>query len=291
MNDVDRLILEAWEKLGPGIMADSDELNRRLARRRLGILTRPVRAWCLALRASDQRITAMDWILTPMHALDLNHPEHPYEPIEHEVTIQTHAIRRYCNPRSFSREDAEDVAKMLGASYRMIQDARKRGIFKERMLSHLGGKPGRPIPLLSNGGKLLDPSAMNYERPHPIWGGAWEFLNREIPSDFEQTVVRRPVFRLMRAKGLGAPLDYSNALTPALSRREREQRIPLTELLEDIDRVAQRTAIPVANEPEHRRPRRLTLCAGSKPARTPALQETSYVLSGVFGTPPALALR
>ena len=34
MNDVDRLILEAWEKLGPKIMADPDELAKRLARRR-----------------------------------------------------------------------------------------------------------------------------------------------------------------------------------------------------------------------------------------------------------------
>jgi hypothetical protein len=50
MNDVTRLVLEAWEKLGPKIMADSDELNRRLARRRKGILTKPVRAWCLGLR-------------------------------------------------------------------------------------------------------------------------------------------------------------------------------------------------------------------------------------------------
>jgi hypothetical protein len=33
--------------------------------------------------------------------MDLMHPEHPYEPIEHEVTIGTHAIRRYCHPVSF----------------------------------------------------------------------------------------------------------------------------------------------------------------------------------------------
>ena len=42
MTDDERLILEAWEKLEPGIMADPDELNRRLARRRMKILTQPV---------------------------------------------------------------------------------------------------------------------------------------------------------------------------------------------------------------------------------------------------------
>jgi hypothetical protein len=35
MNDVARLIVEAWEKLGPRIKADPQQLARRLARRRL----------------------------------------------------------------------------------------------------------------------------------------------------------------------------------------------------------------------------------------------------------------
>src|SRR4051812_1517912 len=118
MTDVDRLILEAWEKLGPKIMADPHELNKRLARRRMGIMTRPPRAWCLALRASDHRITPMDWIFTPMHAMDLNHPDHPYEPIEHTVAIQPHGLRKFCRPvRTDSRgELATDVAKNLGVT-------------------------------------------------------------------------------------------------------------------------------------------------------------------------------
>src|SRR5438128_9206740 len=92
MNDVDRLILEAWEQLKPKILADPQELARRLARRRLAVLTRPVRAWCLAVRASDTRITPAHWVISPEHAMDLNHPDHPYEPIEHQVTIQPHAL-------------------------------------------------------------------------------------------------------------------------------------------------------------------------------------------------------
>src|SRR5687768_15921760 len=96
MNDVERLILEAWEKLGPKIMDDPQELARRLARRRMGILKRPVRAWCIALPASDTRITPMDWIITPEHAMDLEHPAHAYEPIEHTVTIQPHGLRKFC---------------------------------------------------------------------------------------------------------------------------------------------------------------------------------------------------
>src|SRR4051794_38284487 len=106
--EINRAIREAWLRLRGKILSDPDELHRRLARRRLKCLTRPPRAWCIAIRASDRRITPAHWIISPEHAMDLDHPAHPYQPIEHEVTIQKHAIRRYCNPVSFSREDAED---------------------------------------------------------------------------------------------------------------------------------------------------------------------------------------
>jgi hypothetical protein len=132
MNDVERLILEAWEKLGPGIMGDEDELARRLARRRTPALMRPVRAWCLALRASDTRITAYDWILTPEHAMELDHPEHAYEPIEHTVTIQPHGLRKFCRPvRTDSLgQEVGEVARELGVSKQAVL-ARWAGRFSE----------------------------------------------------------------------------------------------------------------------------------------------------------------
>jgi len=126
--------------------------------------------------------------------MDLDHPLHPYEPIEHEVTIQKHAIRRYCHPVSFSREDAADVAKMLGVSPAMLLAARRRGQFEECFYKGLGGKRGKPVPLLSPRGQLLDPSHREFARPHPIWGPMWEFLSHAIPTDFEQIVIRRPWF-------------------------------------------------------------------------------------------------
>src|SRR6267142_3136051 len=142
VNDVDRLILEAWEKLGPGIMGDPEELQRRLARRRSALLTRPPRAWCLCVRASDRRITPAHWILTPEHAMDLDHPEHPYEPIEHEVIIRPHALRKFCRPvRTDSwGEQVEDVCKKLGVSRASLMRARLAGKFTERFVKGLGGK-------------------------------------------------------------------------------------------------------------------------------------------------------
>ncbi|HEV8379069.1 MAG TPA: hypothetical protein VGP99_09480 [Tepidisphaeraceae bacterium] len=94
VEELERNISDAWVRLRKEILADPQELRRRLARRRMKSLTRPPRAWCVAIRASDRRITPMHWIITPEHALDLDHPEHPYEPIEHTVTIQPHGLRR-----------------------------------------------------------------------------------------------------------------------------------------------------------------------------------------------------
>src|SRR4051812_44425651 len=94
--ELERNIREAWLRLRQGILSDSDELRRRLARRRMRSLNRPPRAWCLAIRASDRRISAGHWVIVPEHAMELSHPEHPYEPIEHEVWIRKHGVRRVC---------------------------------------------------------------------------------------------------------------------------------------------------------------------------------------------------
>src|SRR5688500_2141187 len=57
MSDLLDLIGNAWETtVKPLLENDPDELARRLARLRSGMLRRPPRAWCLAVRASDQWI-------------------------------------------------------------------------------------------------------------------------------------------------------------------------------------------------------------------------------------------
>jgi len=113
-------------------------------------LTRPPRAWCIAIRASDRRITPAHWIITPEHAMDLNHPEHPYEPIEHEVTIGTHAIRRYCHPVRIggAGDDVEEVAKILGVTPASLWYARTQGFFEERF-----------FPILAANAAALSPSS------------------------------------------------------------------------------------------------------------------------------------
>src|SRR6266436_2151292 len=131
--EVERNIREAWVRVRGEILSDPGELHRRLARRRSKILSRPPRAWCIAVRACDRRIGPGYWVIFPEHALELDHPEHPYEPIEHEVTIQTHAIRRYCHPVRIAKpnEVVSDVAKRLGVTQRALRRARLQGMYQE----------------------------------------------------------------------------------------------------------------------------------------------------------------
>src|SRR2546423_6903772 len=157
-------------------------------------MPRPPRAWCLAVRASDRRITAAHWVISPEHAMDLDHPLHPYEPIEHEVIIRPHALRKFCRPvRTDSwGQRVEDVAKQLGAHHISgLNDARWAGIFTERFVKHLGGRRGKPVPLIHSW-KTLDPSGPRFARPEQLWGALWEFLPDMIPDDFEPTILRKP---------------------------------------------------------------------------------------------------
>jgi len=212
MNDIDRLILEAWEKLGPKIMADPDELARRLARRRMAILTRPVRAWCLAVRASDTRITPAHWIITPEHALFLNHPDHPYTPIEHQVLIQTPQLRKFYTPVRLDGwgEEVPDLAKMLGCSASMLYRARIRGFFRQRTIPLLGGKRGKPVPILHYDRSLFPGGTWFFQAPHSILGGAWSWLPDLLPDDFEQSVIRTPIFRKPSGTGTLACHPHKN---------------------------------------------------------------------------------
>ncbi len=212
VTDVERLILEAWQKLGKKIMADPQEMAKRLARRRSALLNRPQRAWCLCIRASDRRITPAHWIIYPEHAMDLTHEDHPYHPIKHDVTIDARVLRKYLRPvRTDSwGEFVEDVAKQLGVHPVAMNPSRHKGIFTERSVKGLGGRRGRPVPLIHSW-KHLDPSGPMFARPDPLWGSLWEFYPDMIPDDFQQTLIRRPKFSVWgvgRGRSTKAPNDH-----------------------------------------------------------------------------------
>ena len=49
----------AWEKVAQKIATDPTELHRRLALRKRPCFRKPIRPWCLVIRASDRRIVSV----------------------------------------------------------------------------------------------------------------------------------------------------------------------------------------------------------------------------------------
>src|SRR5688572_483421 len=108
MSDLLNLIGHAWEtRVKPILDRDPDELQRRLARRRAGMMRRPPRAWCLAIRASDQRINPATAACVPEEAAYLpsqlgpDHYQRDYMIGRHEVTITAPLLREICRPFKF----------------------------------------------------------------------------------------------------------------------------------------------------------------------------------------------
>jgi hypothetical protein len=56
MDKIDQLLLEAWNRISAKVRRDRVEALKRSRRRFKGVLTRPMREWCLVIRASDTRI-------------------------------------------------------------------------------------------------------------------------------------------------------------------------------------------------------------------------------------------
>ena len=61
MDELDQNLFEAWEAVSKLLQDRPWALARRMERASRKELRRPVRAWCVALRASDARIGAQEW--------------------------------------------------------------------------------------------------------------------------------------------------------------------------------------------------------------------------------------
>ena len=164
--------LAAW----PALRDNPLELAARLQRRRRALLTRPPRAWCVALRAGDTRMTALNTILDDCHAMG-ERPGEQHRP--HTVTITVPLVRRLIAPVTIPPpgEPAADVAARLGCGYDSLRKPIAAGVFQVHHIppfSRRPGSPGRgkPVPLLYRDSPL-DPTGELFLPPAGFWGGAF----------------------------------------------------------------------------------------------------------------------
>src|SRR6266496_4239854 len=192
MDDITRAILDAWAVVGPKVRGDPVELAKRLARRRMKTLRKPPRAWCLAIRAGDTRLTPMTTAMVPDDAAWPGRREYWRE---HQVIITAAEFRRLCRPVTFlpCGYSRRQVAEMLGVHPESLEQAIKAGVFGVEMRPW--GRFGKYIRVLRTA-QTFDPSAGAFKKRQDwVWGANWGYLADTVSEDFEQAVTRVPYFQ------------------------------------------------------------------------------------------------
>src|SRR5688572_10319244 len=118
-DDIVDILCAAWRTVREQLRDKPDEVRRRLNRGRELWRKRPPRAWCLAVRAADARITPGTARCVPEHAA---YPREAmgregrtsYQP--HTVTLDLELLRTLCAPVRIHQwgEPQGEVAKRLG---------------------------------------------------------------------------------------------------------------------------------------------------------------------------------
>ncbi len=187
MDPIDEALLEAWSRVAPVVRRDRLEALRRSFRRTRPLLARPIRPWCLCLRASDTRLNVHAWV--PKYLPQQHEP--------HEITIFSDTIRELCKPVTIPWPgwDWERAAYALGRHPASLRSWIKRGVFRVNYIhAQTMGKRGKPVPEIWSPSPL-DPNADLGRAPDPVWGTLWQYLWQRVPDDLEFTLTRVPIAR------------------------------------------------------------------------------------------------
>ncbi len=185
MDEIDLALTQAWARVAPRVRADRVEAFRRSMRRARPVLTRPARAWCLCIRASDTRLARHAYV-------PKGYAEH-HEP--HGIIVTSESIRELCKPVfiPWPGVDWEHAGQMLGRKYTGLSAWIRRGALQvRRQHPRPAGKMGKPVPFVWSNG-ALDPSANLGEPPEAVWGTMWQHLWRRVPDDLEFELRRVPL--------------------------------------------------------------------------------------------------
>ncbi len=186
MDDVELAILKAWGWVGPRLAQDERELARRLARRRMKLLRRVPREWCLGVRASDTRIAAE-------LGLEVERRRDPER--RQEIRFTAPLLRKLCALVKIEPpgQPLADVARLLGTNTGMIASRFNGRVFRTHHIKGLCGSRGWPVPMLYTD-RLLDPSRKLFVLPDEAWSWTCSFLLNRIPADLDATVTRVPYY-------------------------------------------------------------------------------------------------
>ncbi|MFM9994866.1 MAG: LuxR C-terminal-related transcriptional regulator [Phycisphaerales bacterium] len=187
MDSIDGALTEAWNRLEARVRGDRVEAVRRALRRTRPLLTRPIRPWCLCLRADDRRLSMQACV--PKYL--------PEERLPHDIVVFSGTIRELCKPVNIPWPgwDWERPAYALGRHPESLRSWIKRGVFQVSYRNAFSmGKRGKPVPEIWCHGPL-DPNADLGRAPDPVWGTLWQYHWNSVPDGLEFALRRVPVGR------------------------------------------------------------------------------------------------
>ena len=196
MDDVTAALVAAFAEVAPKLLEDPAEMQRRLGRRRSNMYLHPLRAWCVAVRASDRRINDTWALICPRTAISLVSEAHPGRYAEHEVTLDKPLLVRVCESVRIDPpgEPADHVARRLGCLPESLRHIRRKGILRTDPKPGLMGRRGKPVPLVYRPG-YMDPQARERAGEDDVFACCWRQNAEMLPEDLAQAVVRAPLYR------------------------------------------------------------------------------------------------
>jgi hypothetical protein len=228
MDKLDSLLLDAWNRVSAKVRRDRVQALKRSRRRFKGVLTRPMREWCLVIRASDTRINDYRAIVEPVlplpsgegwgeggwpaanqmgaverdaNALTPNpSPDGRGELIEnyqpHAVTLSGALIRELTRPVMipWPGVTCREAADMLGRPYDSIFQWLRKGVFRVDRYREFKFPEHRKRPYVWTPSPI-DPNNFHGRAPHAVWGTLWQWLWQDLPEEYTLTVQRVPRMR------------------------------------------------------------------------------------------------
>ena len=184
MDPIDLALEHAWHVVAHRLKSDPAEARRRFARLGTPALQRPMRAWCLCVRASDTRISDRWWQVEDAHA-KMKHPPH-------WVWIDAAKLRELVKPVfiPWPGVDWTVAARELGRHPVSLRTWIERGVLRcKRVNARSVRKIGNPVPYVYTESPL-DPNGKFGRGPDGVWGHMWQGFYKKVPENFGQYVRR-----------------------------------------------------------------------------------------------------
>jgi len=142
---------------------------------------RPVRAWCLCVRASDTRLEALAYI-NRAHAVQERAP--------HTITLFSETIRRLTKPVSIDcRGSTGGGRRTDGVRPGWWSTGSRRAPAGRAALRAVVGKRGKRVPYVWSP-TMIDPNGFGGRGADAHWGTLWQYLHERVEDGEEITVAR-----------------------------------------------------------------------------------------------------